>query len=103
MSLEGGGSTTRDDQAATVAILATLEQPTNILDREAAGRRSATLNKLLFDDAQAGIILGVSTELLKLWRREGGGPQWVRIGKLVRYRLGDLRAYAENLPAARAA
>jgi len=102
-----------------------LEQKDNFLHRATAGVRSATLNKLLFDEAETAIILGVSPETLKLWRREGRGPPWVRLGgstkrkkrsatappkgepskhapgpaaaKLVRYRLADLRKYAAAL------
>ena len=96
-----------------------LEQKDNFLHRATAGVRSATLNKLLFDEAETAIILGVSPETLKLWRREGRGPPWVRLGawtkrkkkaaataptkqaqqaKLVRYHIDDIRAHAADLP-----
>jgi len=97
------GLTGNERRMLAAAALVGHEHPAGILNAEAAGVRAATLNKLLFDDDQASIMLGVSTELLKVWRREGRGPQWVRLGKLVRYRLGDLRAYVDGLQTAQAA
>jgi hypothetical protein len=83
----------------TLNRIASLENPHDVLNRVAAGVRSATLNKLLFDDAETAIILGTSTETLKVWRREGRGPAWVRLGdsKLVRYTLDALRDYVASL------
>ncbi len=79
--------------------LAALEQPTDILSRVAAGIRAATIHKILYDDYEASIVLGVSPETLKVWRREGRGPAWVRLGdaKLVRYPLKGLQKFAASL------
>ncbi len=41
-------------------------------------------------------LLGVSVALLRKWRRVGGGPPYLRIGKLVRYRLSDLRNFMDS-------
>ena len=38
-------------------------------------------------------LLGVSPRTLQCWRREGCGPAFTRLGKAVRYRMGDLRAF----------
>jgi hypothetical protein len=85
-----------------VGAITSLERPDNTLDRVTAGMRAATLNKVLFSDAEVAVILGVSTELLKLWRREGRGPPWKRLGgpggKLVRYHIDDLHLFAATLP-----
>jgi hypothetical protein len=83
----------------TLTRIEALEKPNDVLNRVAAGVRAATLCKVLFDDAEAAIILGVSTETLKVWRRDGGGPVWVRLGnsKLVRYPLAALYEYVAKL------
>jgi hypothetical protein len=84
----------------TLTRIAALEQSGDVLNRVAAGVRSATINKLLFDETEAAIVLGISPETLKVWRREGRGPAWVRLGdnKLVRYALIDLEDYVTALP-----
>jgi hypothetical protein len=47
----------------------------------------------LMDTASAAIWLGCSTQLLEKMRFEGTGPAYCKVGRLVRYRLGTLRAY----------
>jgi hypothetical protein len=84
----------------TLPLAAALEQPHDVLHRATAGMRAAIVNKLLYSEAEAAVVLGVSTETLKVWRREGRGPAWVRLGdnKLVRYALADMEKYVEALP-----
>ena len=46
---------------------------------------------------KAANLLDVSERTLEKWRREGGGPKFVRIShKLVRYRICDLREFQES-------
>ena len=40
--------------------------------------------------------LHCSTRHLERMRREGTGPAYVRLGKLVRYPVADVRAYLEG-------
>jgi len=49
----------------------------------------------VFDGRSAGVILGVSEELLKKWRQRGQGPDYIQYGKdgCVRYELTALMAY----------
>ena len=49
-----------------------------------------------FSERSAAVVLGVSVALLRKWRRVGGGPLYLRIGKLVRYRLSDLRTFMDS-------
>lgn len=51
--------------------------------------------RLLTEDAVAA-QLSCSVALLRKWRRVGGGVAVVRIGRLVRYREEDLRAYIDT-------
>jgi hypothetical protein len=84
-----------------VAAVTALERPHDVLNRAAAGLCAATIHKLLYSETEAAVILGVSSETLKLWRREGYGPAWVKMGeaKLVRYHIDALSNYADDLPA----
>jgi predicted DNA-binding transcriptional regulator AlpA len=37
--------------------------------------------------------LKVKTKTLEAWRHRGGGPRYVLVGRLVRYRLSDIQAW----------
>ncbi len=42
----------------------------------------------------AATVLGVSEKTLEKWRREGGGPKFVRMShKCIRYRMCDLEEF----------
>lgn len=45
---------------------------------------------VLLTEQQTAILLGVSVRGLQGWRLRGGGPQYVKCGRLVRYRRCDL-------------
>ena len=48
----------------------------------------------LLSSAEVAELLGVRETTLPLWRYTGQGPTHVKLGRrLVRYRVGDLRAY----------
>jgi hypothetical protein len=36
---------------------------------------------------------------LRKWRMTGRGPRWIKLGKLVRYRMSDLNAYLDSCAA----
>jgi hypothetical protein len=76
-----------------------LERPDDVLNRVTAGMRAATIHKLLFDETEAAVILGVSGETMRVWRRDGTGPPWLRLGasKLVRYTYDGLVGYVATL------
>jgi predicted DNA-binding transcriptional regulator AlpA len=42
---------------------------------------------------QAAEFLGVSVRTLQAWRVRGGGPQYVKLGRAVRYQRRELVAY----------
>jgi hypothetical protein len=50
----------------------------------------------LRDTAGAASVLGVSPRTLEHLRVRGGGPRFVKVGKRVRYRDADLRAYLDD-------
>ncbi|QWV97455.1 helix-turn-helix domain-containing protein [Geomonas nitrogeniifigens] len=54
----------------------------------------------LLTTQEAAEILRVKESTLEQWRWQGRGPQFVKLGRLVRYRLADLEAYlAERVSA----
>lgn len=58
-------------------------------------------NSTLFDEEAAGKYIGgdktpISTRTLQRWRLEGGGPLYVKLGRLVRYRQSDLNAHLDE-------
>lgn len=56
-----------------------------------------TTNDLeLVDTGQAAKILGISRPTLERWRGRGVGPRWVRHGRWIRYRIGDLHTFVES-------
>ena len=49
----------------------------------------------MLTDREAAPLLGLSPHTLARWRWAGRGPQYVKLGKAVRYRRCDLIAFAE--------
>lgn len=45
------------------------------------------------ESAVAGPMIGVEPQTLKLWRRNGTGPRYVKFGNRVRYRVSDIEAW----------
>lgn len=43
-----------------------------------------------FDTKQAAGYLGLKRTTLEAWRCRGGGPKFVKLGRLVKYRQSDL-------------
>lgn len=57
---------------------------------------SVPANPYLLTTEQAGEFLAVSPETLRTWRCRGRGPAFVVIsGRSVRYRVEDLKAWAD--------
>ena len=49
----------------------------------------------MLDEHQAAEHLGVKVATLRSWRRAHKGPCFVRLGRLVRYRVADVEAFIE--------
>lgn len=47
------------------------------------------------DERAAAAVLGYTGAALRLWRREGRGPAYVRFGRSVRYLPADLAAWQQ--------
>ena len=47
-------------------------------------------------EAEVSKIIRVSGACLRHWRSVGRGPPWFKLGRLVRYDLGELRKWIER-------
>lgn len=54
-----------------------------------------TLGRLLTEQ-EAGAFLGISFRTLQAWRVQGVGPNFCKIGRMVRYRLTDLVRWTDG-------
>ena len=50
----------------------------------------------LIIEGEAADLLTLSVKTLRNWRLSGYGPPHLKVGRLVRYRLSDVRAWLEN-------
>ncbi len=48
-----------------------------------------------FDTIEAPGYLGLKRTTLEAWRCRGGGPKFVKLGRLVKYRRSDLDKFIE--------
>lgn len=51
---------------------------------------------------RAAEMLGISVRTLQTWRLRGGGPQYLKLGRSVRYRTSDLLAFMDRCVASQA-
>ncbi|MEO8840181.1 MAG: helix-turn-helix domain-containing protein [Kofleriaceae bacterium] len=49
----------------------------------------------LVDEASLAKRLNVSRSTLQSWRYTGRGPRWIKLGRLIRYRVRDIDDYLE--------
>jgi len=47
-------------------------------------------------ESEAARQLGISISGLRKWRRNGSGPKFVRLGRLVRYRANDVKSWLDR-------
>lgn len=53
------------------------------------------MNNLL-SNREAARFLGLSPDTLPRWRWSGIGPAYLKIGRSIKYRIGDLEAFLEG-------
>lgn len=49
----------------------------------------------MFAQAEVAELLGVTERCIEGWRVRGGGPRYVRVGRLIRYRHSDVSAWLD--------
>lgn len=68
-----------------------------IIERlERIERALATSAAPYLDTRQAAELTGIGAHTLECWRRDGEGPPYVKLGRLVKYRRLDLDAFMES-------
>ncbi len=50
----------------------------------------------LLTEGEVAEVLKCTKSALRRWRREGRGPRYVRVGRLIRYRQPDLELFIEK-------
>lgn len=60
-----------------------------------SNRQSHYGDDALLTEVQASDLLFLSVRTLQTWRSERFGPAYIRVGRAIRYRLGDLLAWIE--------
>jgi excisionase family DNA binding protein len=50
----------------------------------------------LLDTREAARLLNVTQSAMRRWIREGRGPRYVRVSRLIRYRRSDLESWIES-------
>ena len=58
--------------------------------------RKETMEPRQMNTQQAAAYLGLSPHTLNQWRYQGRGPQFLRMGRAIRYPKGALDTYMEN-------
>ena len=53
------------------------------------------MNEALLQTKDAAQLLGCTEAALALWRKEGRGPAFLKLGRLVRYARRDLETYLD--------
>ena len=51
---------------------------------------------ILYTTKQAAEFLNFKVQTIEQWRAQGKGPKYAKLGKEVRYKLGDLETYLEE-------
>lgn len=51
---------------------------------------------ILLNESHAAELLGVTSKCLQAWRVRGGGPIYLKIGRLVKYSQTDLDTFLEK-------
>lgn len=50
----------------------------------------------LLDQSRVATILGTTEKFLEARRCRGGGPAYIRVGRLIRYRKSDVDAWLDS-------
>ncbi|GFO62002.1 hypothetical protein GMST_43270 [Geomonas silvestris] len=51
----------------------------------------------LLDTLEAAKLLATAEQTLRIWRVQGKGPKFVKLGRAVRYRESDIAAFIKSL------
>ncbi len=60
------------------------------------GNTSTSSDAQCLNEKRASQLIGCSPALLRKLRRVGGGPPFIKVGRLVRYRLRDVEKWLDG-------
>jgi hypothetical protein len=65
-------------------------------DDDSNGHSTKTTLPNLLTETQVSLIFNVSVNTLRYWRHCGDGPNYVKMGRLVRYHTAALESYLQR-------
>jgi len=60
------------------------------------GNRATSVMPELLTETQVSMIFNVSVNTLRYWRHCGDGPNYIKMGRLVRYHADELESYVQR-------
>ncbi|MBX9453225.1 MAG: helix-turn-helix domain-containing protein [Mesorhizobium sp.] len=66
------------------------------VNRDASSTAGSTIDAALLTPSQVAELLAVSAKTLTGWRGQGRGPAFIRMGRTIRYRRGDIEGFIDR-------
>ena len=60
------------------------------------GNQATSVLPELLTETQVSMIFNVSVNTLRYWRHCGDGPNYIKMGRLVRYHADELESYVQR-------
>jgi len=60
------------------------------------GRKSQGVEQGFFNEKEVARILNISPKTVQKWRREGEGPRFCKLGRMVRYKIDDFEDWTNR-------
>lgn len=60
------------------------------------GNKATSMLPELLTETQVSMIFNVSVNTLRYWRHCGDGPNYIKMGRLVRYHADELESYVQR-------
>ena len=64
--------------------------------KKSNGNSATSMVPELLTETQVSMIFNVSINTLRYWRHCGDGPNYIKMGKLVRYHAAELESYVQR-------
>ena len=59
-------------------------------------QQSSSISECLLNEQEVSDLIKIKLKTLQAWRVRGGGPKFLKLGRCVRYRPGDLQEFIEK-------
>jgi len=60
------------------------------------GNKATSVLPELLTETQVSMIFNISVNTLRYWRHCGDGPNYIKMGRLVRYHADELESYVQR-------